>query len=80
MSLPLYLLRRTAPNISSALYIPEKKDLSVHIINSQSDDHGGSQQADFVQIKEEDGLTQRDPLTYAQLLELVLKAEKVVIL
>jgi hypothetical protein len=80
MSLPLYLLRRATPNISSALYVPEKRDLSVHIINSQSDDHSSSQQAAFMKIGDGDSLTQRDLLTYAQLLELVVNAEKVVIL
>ena len=80
MSLSMYLLRHEASSLSSALYAPEKRNISVHVINPQSDDPVGSQQVAFIHVGKEDSLTNRDQLTYAQLLELVLKAEKVVTL
>lgn len=80
MSLPMYLLRRSASNLSSALYDPACKDVTIHIRNPQSDDHTASQRAAFIQVGHADCLPNSDQLTYRQLLELVLKAEKVVTL
>lgn len=80
MSLPMYLLRHSASNLSSALYVPTNKDITVHIAKPQSDNHPASQQAAFIQVGNADGLRNREPLTYKQLLELVLNADKVVTL
>jgi hypothetical protein len=80
MSLPMYLLRRSTSNLSSALYDPTCKDITVYITNPQSDNHIASQQAAFIQGGHADCLPNREPLTYRQLVELILKAEKVVTL
>ena len=80
MSLPVYVLRRSPASISSALYSSEKRTLSVRIIEPQSDDHVPSQKAAFIQAGNEDSGSNREQLTYRQLLNLVLEAEKVVTL
>jgi hypothetical protein len=76
----MYLLRRSASSLSSALYDPTWKDITVQITNPQSDDHLASQQAAFIHVGHADGLPNREQLTYRQLVELILKAEKVVTL
>lgn len=76
----MYLLRRSASNLSSALYDPACKDVTIYIGSPQSDDHTASQQAAFIQVGHAESLPNRDQLTYRQLVELVVKAEKVVTL
>lgn len=80
MSLPMYVLRRAASDLSSALYDPAGQDVTVHIRSPQSDDRTSSQQAAFIQLGHADDLANREQLTYRQLVELLLKAEKVVTL
>ena len=80
MSLPVYVLRRSASSVSSALYSSEKRPLSVRIIEPQSDDHFSSQKAAFIQVGNEDSVNNGEQLTYRQLLDLVLEADKVVTL
>ena len=80
MSLPMYLLRRSLSNVSNALYSPGERDITVHIIKPQLDSHFSSEQAALLQVTDEDSLENGHELTYAQLLELILKAEKVVTL
>ena len=79
MALPMYLLRRSAASVSPALYYPDKEKILVRIIESQAHNHSSSHQAAFVQVGK-DNLMNEQPLTYAQLLKLVLKSEKVVTL
>lgn len=76
MSLPLYLLRHSVSGVSPALYSPDKRDLAVRIITPQSDTQEASETAAFIQSREADG----EPVTYVQLLELILSAQKVVTL
>jgi hypothetical protein len=76
----MYLLRRSSSHLSSALYDPTWKDITVHITIPQSDDHLASQQAAFIRVGHGDRLPNREQLTYRQLVELILKAEKVVTL
>lgn len=80
MSLPLYLLRHSPANVSSALYVLESTERSVQIIAPQSQNHSVSEKTPFLQIGHEDYLKDGEHLTYAQLLERVLQADKVVIL
>jgi hypothetical protein len=76
MSRPLYVLRHTISGVSPALYSPDKRDRAVRLIERRSDTHVSSETAAFLQISEEDG----EPVTYGQLLELILNAQKVVTL
>ena len=80
MSLPMYLLRRSASSLSSALYDPTCKDVTIHIRSPESDDQPASQQTAVIQVGHADCLPDRHQLTYGQLVELLLKAEKVVTL
>lgn len=76
----MYLLRLSVSDLPSALYDPACKDVTIHIRSPQSDDHTASQQAAFIQVAQADGLANGERLTYRQLVELLLKAEKVVTL
>lgn len=80
MSPPLYLLRRSTSSISSALYTPDNRNALVYITKSLSGNRSGVPKAGFLQIGIEEGLTTDEPLTYAKLLEILLKADKVVTL
>jgi hypothetical protein len=80
MSLPLYLLRRSASQVSSALYSPEQRDLSVCIIDPRVDNQSSSQKDAVIHVSHENALKNGSVLTYTQLVDLVIKAEKVVIL
>jgi hypothetical protein len=80
MSSPLYLLRHSLRSIPSALYAPENRTQSVRIIKSQSEDHFSSCKDACIRIGMEDALESSEQLMYTELLELVLKADKVVTL
>jgi hypothetical protein len=80
MSFPVYVLRRSVSSVSSALYSSEKRNISVRIIQPQSDNHISSQKAAFIQVGNEDSGSHGEQLTYGQLLNLLLEAEKVVTL
>ena len=76
MSHPLYVLRHAVSGVSPALYSPDKRDVAVRVIEPRSDNHVSSETAAFLQVGEADG----KPVTYVQLLELILNAQKVVTL
>lgn len=80
MSLPLYLLRRPAANVSSALYIQDDRDRSVCFIMPKSDDNSLSHKAVFITVGDEGFLQGGKKLEYADLLELLLKENRVVTL
>lgn len=80
MALPMYLLRRPAKRVSSALYSTEKDKIVVRLREVQPDDPASSQEAAVMQIGNENSLANEQPLNYRQLLELVLHTEKVVTL
>jgi hypothetical protein len=76
----MYVLRRSASSVSAALYVPERNNISVRLIETQSDDQCSPRKAAFIQIGNEDSLKNGEQLTYRQLVELVCTAEKVVTL
>lgn len=80
MSLPLYLLRHSVMNVSAALYSPENRNLSVQIVGSLSGNEDSSNNAVAIQGGNKESTNNGALLTYTQLLELLLTADKVVTL
>lgn len=80
MSLPLYLLRHSVLTVSSALYSPENSDRSVQMVESPSGNQISSHHAVVIQGGKKEHPNNGEPMTYTQLLELLLTADKVVTL
>ena len=80
MSSPVYLLRHSESCISPALYSPEESVHSLRIVTSQLENQSTLGIAGFVQRGLQEKLSNEERITYRQLLELLLTAEKVVTL
>ena len=80
LSAPLYLLRHPAHTLSPALYAPQDVTASVFVLEATPDSPLSPQFATTLQSGERSHVPIGQRLTYAQLLELIIQAEKVVTL
>ena len=80
LSAPLYLLRHPAHTLSSALYSPQEVTASVLLLETTPHSPLSPQVAATLQSEERSHLPIARQLTYEQLLELIIQAEKVVTL
>lgn len=80
MPLPLYLLRRPAASIPSALYTSTYGDRSISLAMPQSNDPALQEEAVFLTVGHQGPFQEKEQFSYKELLKLVLQAERVVTL